>query len=304
MTDKITIGITCYNAAETIEAAIRSAIAQEWDNKEIIIIDDCSSDQSADIIQKLIAKMDNVTFIRHTENKGYPSALNSILENASGDFITFFDDDDQSAKDRLRQQNARIKEYQTQHPHAQMVFCYTNRAVILPGADQPDHIAHAIGREAIEPHGKMVADYVLLDIGEPGYSWGMFGSCTLMASKESFAAIAPFDPDFRRCAELDMAIRAGQKGAHFIACNDALVSQHKTYTSDKSKNIVRHYVTQLRVKHKTYLKNKKAYLASLMIAKAATYPRFIYMIFLCLACLLSPGTLMKAKLRKLIKAFL
>mgnify|MGYP001416721132 CR=1 FL=1 len=47
----VTIGITCFNAEKTIGRAILSALSQDWENKEIIIIDDGSSDNSHKIIE-------------------------------------------------------------------------------------------------------------------------------------------------------------------------------------------------------------------------------------------------------------
>ena len=49
----VTIGITCFNAEKTIKRAILSALSQDWDNKEIIIVDDGSKDKSQEIIEKL-----------------------------------------------------------------------------------------------------------------------------------------------------------------------------------------------------------------------------------------------------------
>ena len=51
----VTIGITCFNAEKTIEKAIEGALNQEWVNKEIIIIDDGSTDNSRTLIEKKIS---------------------------------------------------------------------------------------------------------------------------------------------------------------------------------------------------------------------------------------------------------
>ena len=49
-----TVGITCFNAEGTIERAIGSALAQTWPNLEILIVDDCSTDSSAEIAAQTI----------------------------------------------------------------------------------------------------------------------------------------------------------------------------------------------------------------------------------------------------------
>ena len=53
----ITIGITCYNSSNTIRRTINSAIKQKWKNKEIVIIDDSSTDESFTIIKNLQKKI-------------------------------------------------------------------------------------------------------------------------------------------------------------------------------------------------------------------------------------------------------
>jgi len=50
----VTIGITCYNAEETIERAIRSALEQTWKNSEVLVVDDASTDHSVSVVQAQI----------------------------------------------------------------------------------------------------------------------------------------------------------------------------------------------------------------------------------------------------------
>ena len=57
MTNKlplVTIGMPCYNAQDTVIRALRSALIQTWDNFEILLIDDCSTDNTVDLIAKEI----------------------------------------------------------------------------------------------------------------------------------------------------------------------------------------------------------------------------------------------------------
>ena len=52
----ITIALTCFNAEMTIKRALNSAISQTWINKEILVVDDCSIDNSVEIIEDVISK--------------------------------------------------------------------------------------------------------------------------------------------------------------------------------------------------------------------------------------------------------
>lgn len=263
----ITVGITCHNASDTIARAVESALAQDWPELEVVAVDDCSTDGSWDILSELAAREPRLKVVRHEVNKGYPTALNTILAHASGEFLAIFDDDDDNVADRLKAQVERISGYEAA-TGASLVLCYSNRGVVKNGQTAPDHIARAIGRTGPEPHGSEVADYILGIGATPDRVWGMFGSCTLMARKSTFAAIGPFDAEFRRCAEWDMAIRAAQMGAHFIAVDRPLITQYKTQSADKAGTKPLHYALMLRDKHRDYLDSKGLYLASRMFARS------------------------------------
>ena len=284
----ITIGITCFNAQDTIIRAVKSALAQDWPNFEVIVIDDCSRDKSVNLLLQNFKDDPRVKIMMHEQNKGYPGALNTILSLADGEFVAFFDDDDESLPKRLSRQYERITFYEQKHK-AKEVLCYSDRVVVKPDKESK---MPAIGRIQKEPKGPMVADFLLWHREEAGYSWGQFGSCTLMARKEVFEKYDGFDEEFRRMAEWDFAIRFAQGGGHFIAVRTPLVRQYITPTEDKGGKIPLEYAFKLRQKHQEYLKEQGVYNASFMIARS----RFHYSkgrkgqsrLFLALACLMAP----------------
>ena len=65
----VTIGITCFNAEKTIKRVISSALNQDWENKEIIIIDDGSSDNSQEIIESFLSNK-KIIFLKNISNRG------------------------------------------------------------------------------------------------------------------------------------------------------------------------------------------------------------------------------------------
>jgi glycosyltransferase involved in cell wall biosynthesis len=264
----ITLGITCYNAEDTIELAVRSAIAQDWGNVEIIVVDDASNDGSYKILEQLQKEDTRIRLIRHEENQGYPSSLNTIIEHANGDFIAIFDDDDLSSPDRLTCQYERLVTYEKESG-SDKVVCYCNRlAIAVNGETQP---VLAIGRNGVAPFGVMVADFLFFEKKVPGYTFGQFGSCTLFARKTIFRFAGNFDPDFRRCAEWDWAVRLAFLGGHFIAVDKPLVTQRITLSSDKANRIPLYYAIKLRQKYKTYLKQNNMYALSIIMAYVKYY---------------------------------
>jgi glycosyltransferase involved in cell wall biosynthesis len=287
----ITIGLTCFNAVGTIGRAVASAFRQDWPNREIIVVDDASNDTSLVVLETLAHQNSEIRLIRHRINTGLPGALNTIVKEARGEFIALFDDDDESAPERLKAQWHRIVSYE-QAKHCNLILCYSNRNVVKEGKLEPDWVARAIGREAPEPHGIAVADYIFGNVWDRGAVWGMFGSCTLMARRETFLSLGPFDEGFRRCAEWDMAVRAAFRGAHFIAVDQSLVTQHKTDGADKSEAVSLRYALRLREKHRGYLTERRFYRGSRAMARAQFHGgrgrRWTSRVYALIACVLSP----------------
>jgi hypothetical protein len=181
------------------------------------------------------------------------------LAEASGEFIAFFDDDDESVAVRLEWQYRRIVEYESTHPRA-AVLCYSNRKVVPAGDTGEEFERLGIGRRPSEPSGAVVADYALGLIKDDGrHCWGMFGSCTMMARAETLRGFGGFDSRFRRCAELDLAVRAALNRAHFISVDAPLVTQYLTPSADKTRNAGLRYRLLLVKKHREYLEQKKSY---------------------------------------------
>ena len=266
----ISIGITCFNAESTIERALKSALTQNWPKIEIIVVDDCSKDKSWEKISNIGRSDPRIKAYRHSSNKGYPGALNTILAHASGKFIAIFDGDDDNRKDRLKAQITRIMDYE-EKSQTKLVLCYSNRNVVKGGQASVDHTALAIGRTPPEPNGQEVADYIFGTDATKGKVWGMFGSCTLMARRVTFDKIGSFDENFRRSAELDYAVRAANIGTHFVAVDQPLITQYKTSGSYKAGKIPLKYSLLLREKHRKYLTKNGYYQASRFIARSNFY---------------------------------
>ena len=243
----ISIVITSFNSKKTIERSVRSALLQDWEDTEIIVVDDNSKDASFEILSNLAENNSKITLLRHKKNKGYPAALNTAIKESKGDFIAIFDGDDDNAKNRISSQIGKILSYEKKCKK-ELILCYSNRDIYKSGQRKRDHIAFAIGRKSPEPNGNEVAEFILGFPINHSKVWGMFGSCTLMARREVFKEIGPFDESFRRSAELDFAIRAAIKGAYFIAVNKSLIKMHKTQGEYKSGRIPLIYALKLRKK--------------------------------------------------------
>lgn len=101
MTTLVSIIIPAYNAERWIAATVQSALAQDWENKEIIIVDDGSTDQTLAVMKLFESRIVKVI---SQPNKGASAARNAGLTIAQGDYIQWLDADDLLAHDKISTQ--------------------------------------------------------------------------------------------------------------------------------------------------------------------------------------------------------
>ena len=91
----VSVIIPCYNSERYIVQSIESVIMQTFQQWEMIIVDDCSTDNSADIIKKYEAKDFRIRYLKTNEPSGSPSIPRNIgIREARGRYIAFLDSDD------------------------------------------------------------------------------------------------------------------------------------------------------------------------------------------------------------------
>ncbi|MDR0935023.1 MAG: glycosyltransferase [Erysipelotrichaceae bacterium] len=102
MNYKVSIITPAFNDERYISETIKSALGQTHTNFELIIIDDCSSDKTVDVIKSF--NDERIVLIRNSENKGAAYSRNLGIKNASGDYIAFLDGDDLWKENKLEKQ--------------------------------------------------------------------------------------------------------------------------------------------------------------------------------------------------------
>ncbi len=90
----VTIICICYNHEQFVEKAILSVLHQEYPNIELIVLDDCSSDGSVNIIRNVLTSHPEIIFIENDKTYGICKAFNKAYKLSSGDFIIDFSADD------------------------------------------------------------------------------------------------------------------------------------------------------------------------------------------------------------------
>lgn len=104
MEEKVSIITPVYNCEKLISKTIESVIKQSYKNWEMLLVDDCSTDNSKNIIEKYIKEDERVKYFKLKENSGAAVARNYALEQANGRFIAYLDADDLWKEDKLEKQ--------------------------------------------------------------------------------------------------------------------------------------------------------------------------------------------------------
>lgn len=102
---KVSIAVPVYNVEQYVEKCVVSLMEQTYQNIEYVFYDDCSPDNSLDIIKEVIEKYPNrvssVKICKHDVNKGIGATRNDLISVCKGDFLFFIDSDDYLEKDAI-----------------------------------------------------------------------------------------------------------------------------------------------------------------------------------------------------------
>lgn len=183
----ISIIIPNYNKSQFVAETINSVKKQTYDNWEAIVIDDCSSDNSLDIIEKLIANDNKFRLKVNFSNKGANYSRNLGIKEAKGDFIIFLDSDDILSKDCLKN---RIEFFIERSNIDFAVFCMGS-------------FNEVIGDNTFlwnKFEGNLVKRFLSHDL-----PWAI---PSLLWKKSSLEMLKGFDESFKRYQDVELHIRA------------------------------------------------------------------------------------------------
>lgn len=115
---KVSVIVPAYNAEKTLEAAVRSVLAQTMTDWELLLLDDCSRDGTWALAQRLAGEDERIRILRHDANRGVSYSRNLGVRTAEGEYVAFLDSDDLWAPDKLEKQLALARE----HPEGTLYF--------------------------------------------------------------------------------------------------------------------------------------------------------------------------------------
>jgi glycosyltransferase involved in cell wall biosynthesis len=121
----VSVVIPTYNRARLLRRSIQSVLNQTYPNFEIIVVDDCSRDNTQNIVRTFCDK--RIRYIRHEENRGAVAARNTGIKAAIGEYIAFQDSDDEWLPKKLQKQ---LRRFNSGSPDLGVVytsFCLIDR---------------------------------------------------------------------------------------------------------------------------------------------------------------------------------
>lgn len=107
MSPTVSVVIPTHNRSALIKRAIRSVLEQTFSDIECIVVDDNSTDDTVSIVGSI--DDERLMLLEHRENKGASAARNTGIEQSSGDYIAFLDDDDEWLSEKLEKQLSLLK---------------------------------------------------------------------------------------------------------------------------------------------------------------------------------------------------
>lgn len=185
----VSIIIPAYNAADTICRAVDSALSQEYERIEVIVVDDKSTDNTVELLREY---GNRIKLICHEVNKNGAAARNSGLAKACGEYVAFLDSDDKFLPEKISTQIEAFSEISSISNRTVCIFCDH-----LGISSQPDRKFEEVKVENVLRRDVAV------------------NSSALLVKCDVAKAIGGFDESFKRHQDLEFLVRLCKVGSVF-----------------------------------------------------------------------------------------
>lgn len=191
----VSVVIPTFNRAELVKRALQSVLGQTYGNLEVLIVDDASTDNTAEVVGVIADP--RIRYLRQQKNGGAATSRNIGVQSANGEFVAYLDSDDTWEPEKVARQMAAM----LQRPTPSQVVCYT-QAIIDDGVNRK--VMPPRGKRAAEP----IADYVLSDEG-------LIHTSTVLLPR-ALASIAPFNTTYRVLEDWDVFLTLERQNVEWL----------------------------------------------------------------------------------------
>lgn len=187
---KVSVIIPTYNRAEKLHKSMESVLAQTYGDFELLIIDDGSTDSTAEVVSSF--GDDRIRYVKMAQNVGASAARNEGVRLAEGDWIAFHDSDDFWRPDKLQKQ----MDYMERNPEYDVIYC--------------SYLMHTDEEEIVVPNenwsGELEGDLFISLLAR-----NSIGAPTMLIKKSVFEETGGFDTSFKSLEDWDLALRIAMR---------------------------------------------------------------------------------------------
>jgi glycosyltransferase involved in cell wall biosynthesis len=213
----VSVVIPTYNRADVLPRAIDSVLNQTFEDFELIIVDDASTDSTEKVVNSYT---DNrLRFLQHEINKNGSAARNTGIKASEGDYIAFLDSDDEWHPEKLEKQIQQLNE-SSEDWVANYCGVTIDRSSKIKSvlSDLLNHDAQNEGQDEVIRRILSLSGFV-------------HGGSTLVATRSVVSSIGGFDESFHRNQDIEFTIRLARAGK-VARVDDELVTLHESGRPD------------------------------------------------------------------------
>jgi glycosyltransferase involved in cell wall biosynthesis len=233
----VSVVIPCYNQAHFLPEAVASVLVQSHLNFELIVVDDGSTDNTAQVS----VHYPGIKYV-YQPNQGLAAARNTGLRHSSGDFLIFLDADDRLLPDALQNGLASMR----LHPQCAFVFGHY-RFISEDGAPLPSWREQRAGTvsgftsgpyQQIGPNGEQLNSWPQARVSSSYYTALLQRNyivmhATVMYRRSALHAVGGFNPELPAAEDYDLYLRLTHRFP--VVCHDGVVAEYRLHRSNMTR---------------------------------------------------------------------
>jgi glycosyltransferase involved in cell wall biosynthesis len=225
MNQKVSVIIPTYNRANLLPRAIKSVLNQTFQDFELIIVDDGSTDNTRKVVEEFQQKDSRIKYIFQENSGGPAKPINSGIKNSKGEYIAILESDDEWLLEKLEKQIKVLEEFK----NVGLVSCYAFRI--------------------FEDGTKKLYKTPYLELFKKTKwklfweKWGIISPSTIMIRKEVVEKIGFFDEKIKAGADVDFYLRC-IKEFDFYFIDEPLVNYYESEESLSKKQFWKKWISE------------------------------------------------------------
>lgn len=201
----VSVVLCTFNRANLLPRAVESVLGQDYDDLELLIIDDASTDETQSLVMSF--KDDRIVYIRNSENIGAAASRNKGISLSRGSLVAFQDSDDVWLPGKLSRQVGALED-----AHVFYGACYSSLLRVSPTG-----ISIFPGKDAASDND---------DLFEKLLRYNLIDMPTLLARKECLMGVGALDERLARLIDWDLALRLAREYNIYFCREPLLLSYH------------------------------------------------------------------------------